>query len=464
MMEKSQSIVENSGLTPFLKKLTVFCSGGPFLDGYILIIISGALVQLEPLLKLDTQWTGLIGAASLAGLFIGGAFFGYITDLVGRQKMFEYDLAAIVILSVLQIFAQTPAQLVVERFLIGIAVGADYPIATSLLAEFAPKKYRGFVLGLLMVMWYIGAMLADIVGYLLINVPNGWRWMLGSAAIPALILMIGRMGTPESPRWLVSKNRIEEARKVMKQVYGPDADLADTEQQVVKTKYSKLFTDPHNLKSIVLIGGFWLCQLLPQYGIYTYGPKLLALFGLASGTKAMLGDIVISALFLIGVIPAIRWVDTLGRRPLIIGSFVFMSVGVGLLAVFSHGALWVIGLGFGIYALSSGGPSILQWIYPNELFPTEIRASATGLGTAISRVGACIGTYGMPIWLASIGLPNTMWILTGVSFLGLIVCIVLAPETRGLSLAEAASVSKSSDQKKEDGYLETTGTDTIDQK
>lgn len=439
-MEKHGSIIENSEFTPFLRKLTIFCSGGPFIDGYILIIISAALVQLGPELNLTAKWSGLIGAASLAGLFIGGGFFGYLTDIIGRKKMYIIDLLAMVILSIIQIFVDTPMQLMILRFLIGIAVGADYPIATSLLAEFAPKKYRALMLGLLMVMWYVGAMCANFVGYFLMDVPNGWRWMLGSAAIPAIILVIGRWGTPESPRWLVSKNRKEEALAVIRQVYGPEATLGDLEQETVATKFSKLF-EPIYLKRILFIGGFWMCQLLPQYAIYTFGPSILQMFGLASGKQAMLGDALLSVLFLIGVFPALRWVDTKGRRPLIIWSFVFMTIGMAILALLSNAAMWIIVVGFAFYALASGGPSILQWIYTNELFPTEIRATSVGIGTAISRIGACIGTFALPTWLATHGLVPTMWIMTGVTAVGLVVCIALAPETKGLNLSEAGGTA-----------------------
>lgn len=125
IMNNSKSLLEDTHITPFLKKLTVFCSGGSFLDGYILVIIGAALVQLGPQLHLNAYWTGLIGAVS--------------------------------ILSILQMFITSPMEIVILRFLIGVAVGADYPIGTSLLAEFAPKKHRGTMLGILQVMWFIGA-------------------------------------------------------------------------------------------------------------------------------------------------------------------------------------------------------------------------------------------------------------------------------------------------------------------
>jgi Sugar (and other) transporter len=237
------SAVEDSPLTPFLKRLTVYSSGGPFLDGYVLVIIGVALIQLEPHLALDAFWTGLIGASALVGLLLGGAVFGYVTDLTGRQLMYQIDLVAIIGFSVAQMFVANAWQLLLLRFLTGIAVGADYPIATSLLAEFSPRRYRGTLLGLLICAWYVGAVAASFVGYaLLATGPDAWRWMLGSAAAPALLLVLGRWNTPESPRWLISKGRCDKALEIVRTVWGPAATLADLQESDPQpTSYWKIF-------------------------------------------------------------------------------------------------------------------------------------------------------------------------------------------------------------------------------
>jgi putative MFS transporter len=436
---KSRSIVEETQFTPFLKRLTVFCCGGPFLDGYILVIIGAALVQLKPFLHMDAYMAGLSGAISLAGLFLGGAVFGYVTDLIGRKLMFTLDLLTIVICSIACMFISNIWHLLILRFVIGMAVGADYPIATSLLAEFAPKKQRGMLLGILQVFWFVGAVAADFVGYALIDMNNGWKFMLGSAAIPAIILVLGRWGTPESPRWLMSKNRVDEAREVMKKVYGPEADVDDLEQEVVTTKFSKIFEKGY-FSRLIFCGGFWLCSVLPLFAIYTFGPTILEQFNLAHGKAAMLGDSLLSVVFMIGCIISLWLINRMGRRPLIIWTFAIMAVGMLILGIFPNAAPGVIILGFCIYALASGGPADLEWIYPNELFPTEVRASAVGVATAISRIGAFLGTFGLPIWLEKMGVGPTMLIMAAVTIVGLILSIALAPETKGLTLAEAASI------------------------
>jgi putative MFS transporter len=440
-LANQSSGVEDSPLTPFLKRLTVYTSGGPFLDGYILTIIGMALLQLEPVLQLDAFWTGMIGAAALIGLLVGGAIFGYVTDLTGRQFMYQIDLVVIIIFSILQMFISTPWELVALRFLIGIAVGADYPIATSLLTEFSPRKYRGAMMGLLASAWYAGAVVAGIAGYLLLNTsPDAWRWMLGSAAIPALILAAGRWGTPESPRWLVGKGRTAEALTVIKQVYGSHASLADLDEiPSEKTQISRLL-EPEYFKKTMFVGLFWTFQVAPCFAIYTFAPQILAAFHLGSGNDWIIGYAVINIFFLTGTVASMSLVNHFGRRPLIIWSFTFMTLAMLVLGIAPGAPAWLIFLGFAVYAFFSGPPSTLDWIYPNELFPTSIRASAVGMVTAISRIGAAIGTFALPYSLKILGIGNTMLVSTLLTLLGLIVCIAWAPETRGLTLKEASTL------------------------
>jgi len=440
MTSTKQFSLEEVEVTPFLRRLTVCCSGGPFLDGYILVIIGVALPQLVGYLHLDAFWSGMIGTASLAGLFVGGTVFGYMTDLVGRKIMYILTPAILAVVSVAQMFVSTPMELVILRFIIGMVVGADYSIATALLTEFSPKKRRGMMIGILATMWFVGATAADFVGYYILDFSESWRWMLGSAVIPSVLLLAGRWGTPESPRWLVSKNRIVEALAVMKEVYGPEADIAALEQSAEKTRFSKLFEKGY-LSRTLFSGIYWSCHILPLYAIYTFGPTIMEQLHLGHGKQALLGDSVISFVFILGCLPAMALIESVGRRPLIIWSFVFMTLGMLILGIFPNAPAWVIMSGFAIYALAAGGPGILEWIYPNELFPTEVRASAVGMATGISRIGACLGIFALPHWLATLGIGTTMLIMTGVTFAGLVICIFMAPETRGLTLSQAGAVS-----------------------
>lgn len=424
-------------MSGFHQRITVYSSGGPFLDGYILAIVGIALTQMEPAMHLSSTWQGLIGGSALGGMFLGGAVFGYITDRVGRRLMYTLDLWVIVVMSLLQVFATNAGEVFVLRVVMGIAIGADYPIATALLAEFAPKKHRGSMLGLQIIAWYLGGTIAYIVGYMLLGLgPGAWRWMLASSAIPALALVLLRHGTPESPRWLMAHNRTEDARRVMNQVFGTQTELPPTPQD--KTSFALVFHGVY-LRRTMFVSLFWLFAIIPVFALEAFGPKILGSFGLATGNVANLGSAAINVVFLVGCIPALRLVESMGRRPLLIGSFVLMAIGLALVSLLPHPPIGLVVAGFVVYALASGGPNVLEWIYPNELYPTHIRASAVGVATSISRIGAFVGTFVLPFALVAIGIRTTMWIGAGVTMLGFLVALAWAEETRGKTLVEASA-------------------------
>jgi putative MFS transporter len=445
-MSATANLIDDAPLTRFHKKLTVFSSGGPFIDGYALSIIGIALITMTPGLHLTTGEIGMIGAASLVGIFFGGAIFGWLTDKIGRHKMYIADLIALAVFSVLNGFATEVWHVVLCRFLLGMAIGADYPIATSLLAEFLPKKYRGRLLGATFVVWAVGAAAAFAVGYLLRNFgPDAWRIMVASPAIFAIITLLCRLGTPESPRWLLSRGRRDEALAVIKQVYGQQYDLSDiASDSEVNTKRAK-FTDifkGHLWKRTLFVSIFWTAQVIPLFAVYTFAPDLLSSFGLTGDANLYGGSLLISMLFVIGGIPGLWLVERIGRRKLLLWSFGVIVVALASPAFIPdvHAAPLFIALA--IFALASGASSFLEVVYPNELFPTEIRATAVGFGTAISRVGSAASTYLMPAAIITFGAAGSLLIGAGISLIGLVATFILAPETANKTLHELTTKTK----------------------
>lgn len=430
-------LLDDVGMTPFLKRVTLFSAGGPFLDGYVLSIIGVALIQLTPALRLDAGWTALIGVAALAGLFLGTSVGGYLTDRIGRKRMFVVDIVGIAVLSAGTAFVAEPWQLVVMRFAIGVVIGADYPIATSLVAEFTPRRHRAVSMGLIAAAWYLGANVAYLIGYLLLDVDGGWRWMLASAVVPCLVILVGRWDIPESPRWLARQGRVDEARAIVHRVLGTDVELEP--EPAAPLPYAALFRRGY-LGKVLFVGTIWLCQAAPMFAIYTYGPQIMAELGFGERQVATLGEIVIGTFFLLGCIPAMFWANSLGRRRLLIVSFAIMTVALLVLGLMPSPAMLAVVACLGLYAFFSGGPGNLQWLYPNELFPTEIRASAVGAAMAVSRIGTVVSTYVLPGFLLAHGTGATMLAGAAISGLGLVVSVLAAPETRGLTLAESAAL------------------------
>jgi MFS transporter, putative metabolite transport protein len=434
------SVIDRARTTGFHRKLTLYSSGGPFIDAYVLSIIGVALVQAEGDLGLGSVEIGLIGAAALVGIFVGGLTFGYITDRVGRQTMYTIDLLLLIVGSILCLFVDAVWQLLALRFLLGVAIGADYPIATSLLAEFVPVRGRGFLLGALTLAWAAGAVTAYLVGYAMLGLgDDAWRWMLVTPAIPGIATVLLRLGTPESPRWLLSKGRVEEAREVVTEVYGSDAGLEDLpEEEAVETNFSKVWRQPY-LSRMIFAGLYWMLQVTPLYAVITYGPSIFEELGFGEGNQTYIVAAVIEIAFLVGTVPAMFASERMGRRSLSLWCFSLMAVGLTLAAV-APGQPAAVLIGFGAYAIFSGGPFILQWIYPNEIFPTDVRATAFGIATAVSRIGAASGTFLVPLSIDHWGIGTTLFIAVGLTLAGALITWAMAPETKDLSLAEAAGV------------------------
>ena len=438
----------------FLNKLTVYCGGTNLLDGYILAAIGPALLHLEPLLQLNSFWRGAIGSAAFIGILIGGPIFGYLSDKIGRKIPFIAIPIAMAVLSILSMFVSSAEQLFAVRLLLGMVIGSDYPSVTAYLSEYSPADRRGTMIGCLMIMWICGMTLGEVVGYIVYDMESNWQILLGITAIPALILAFLRRNYPESPRWLKNKNRLEEADRVLKDVYGPEASVSMLEEATVNSSYSELFT-PRYLKRVIFAGVFWATQVLPMFAIYIFGPSMLKAIKLSEGRDLLLGDSVIGIIFVVGVVLGTLIIEKFGRRPLIIWSFVGMALGLFVLGIISEPPFWLIVTGFTVYALASGPPNVLDWVYPNELFPTEIRAAGVGLATAISRLGPVLGTFCLPSYLEAFGIQVTMLTMVGVVGIGLLACIFMAPETRGLDLSEASgAIPIGTSQKIEEEFAE----------
>ncbi|MSD89400.1 MFS transporter, partial [Escherichia coli] len=267
---------------------------------------------------------------------------------------------------------------------------------------------------------------------------GGWRWMLGSAAIPCLLILIGRFELPESPRWLLRKGRVKECEEMMIKLFGEP--VAFDEEQPQQTRFRDLFNRRH-FPFVLFVAAIWTCQVIPMFAIYTFGPQIVGLLGLGVGKNAALGNVVISLFFMLGCIPPMLWLNTAGRRPLLIGSFAMMTLALAVLGLIPDMGIWLVVMAFAVYAFFSGGPGNLQWLYPNELFPTDIRASAVGVIMSLSPIGTIVSTWALPIFINNYGISSTMLMGAGISLFGLLISVAFAPETRGMSLAQTSNMT-----------------------
>ncbi|NSX16581.1 MFS transporter [Cupriavidus taiwanensis] len=432
--------IEDLPTSRFHKRIALVAAGGPFCDGYLLGIIVVALPFIAQDLALNALQIGLVGAASLVGMFVGGVVFGPMTDRFGRQKMYVLNLAVFVICSLAHLVVEDVTALFVLRFVMGIALGADYPIATALAAEFLPRKLRGPVLASLVLLLWVGYTLSLATGLLVSDSPSSvWRYILASAAIPSMIFLLLRLNVPESPRWLISAGRTEDARRVVAEHLGKQVDFAAlvAETRVSTSRRGLGLSSIRELlargygRMLVFCSIFWMCQIAPSFAIKTFQPMLLKSLGV---TQPLAGSLVIISFAIVGTAIGMFIVNRVGRRTLCLASFVLATLALFLLGTPMSGiAAVAIGL-FILFTMAEAAGSGLQFIYPNEIFPTDLRATGMGLAMSASRIGAAAGTFLLPTVLTRFGSATGLMIAGGISLVGLLLSVRMAPETRDVSL------------------------------
>lgn len=425
--------LDSPKLRRFQRKVTLLSAAGTFLDGFDLTIIAVAMPLILEQWDINPWVKGFITSSAVIGSFFGAMWLGNLTDKYGRKAMYVIDLLSFVIFGALTAFAVTPWQLILFRFLLGLGIGADYPISATLVSEFSPTGQRGRHSTSLGAMWFVGAVAAYIVGILL--QPFGdmaWRYMFLVGAAIALIVFIFRVTLPESPRWLVSKGREAEAREIMKQITGHEVIFeqpTNTKQKLTLAFSKKL------LRRTFFVCGFWFCYASAYYGISMYTPTILQPFSHGSLLLNNIGAGTVSVLGLIGALIGLNLVDKWGRRPLILTSFTGLTLALIVLALNPNPTFMFLVLLFSVAVLFANmGGGILNFVYPVELFPTSIRASVSGLATAVSRIGSILGIFVFPNLVAAWGNSKALWFFAILGFVGLMISAYLAPETKGKTL------------------------------
>ncbi|MDF7675070.1 MFS transporter [Acetobacteraceae bacterium ESL0709] len=436
--------IEDVPLNSFHQRLTISCALGWLLVGYVVSIIGVASIQLKQALHLSESWSGIIGGSALIGMFMGGFIGGTLTDRFGRQKLYFVFPTVVIICSLLMFVVQNGATLLILRIITGLTVGIEYTAAGSLLTEFLPKAYRGSRVSMLSILWFGGAALAYVVGYLILGThsPQAWRFILASPAIIGAITLLFRVGAPESARWLISKNRPAEAEQTIKSVFGEEFSLRNLETGASSGKSLSLgeAIKKGYGKRIFFVMAFWASAVIPVFAVYAFVPELLESLKL-TGSMTVYGSVGVTATFVVGCWGATKLIDYIGRRTMLLHSLFWSGIALLALGIFPTAPAWIILIFFCFYAVMTGGAQVLEFVYPNELFPTEIRASAVGIGSSTSSFSSAIGTWLVPIALNTIGIGNTMLVAAGITFAGFAISYMLAPETRSMSLEQASSLS-----------------------
>lgn len=424
-------------LNAFHIKIAGLTFGAHFTEGYTIGTIGYALGSLNKQVPLDAFWMGLLGASALIGILVGSLVFGSLSDKLGRQKIFLFSFLIITAAAFAQFWATTPAMLVALRVLIGFGMGGDFAVGHAMLAEFSPRKHRGTLLGSFNVVWTVGYVIANVLGMHYADAsPEAWRWLLASAGVPAILVLILRIGTPESPRWLLERGRVDEANRIVRRYFGPntfvDAGLCDHSSS--RGGFARLFR-PDLIRRTLFNCVFFMCIVLPYFAIYTFLPSILKAINLSEGSGA---DLLLNALLILGALLGIWLTIKLSRRSFLIGSFAVCALALLAMAVLPTSAPALLIISFGVFTLTMSAFCNLVGVFPPECFPTEARACGVGLSIACSRLGSAIGTFLLPIGVAQAGIQMAMLALAAVLLVGMLVSIAWAPETKHLTLSQAS--------------------------
>ncbi|MDG6929273.1 MAG: MFS transporter [Nitrososphaerota archaeon] len=444
MPDSILSAMDSQKMSKFHGVITVLAAMGVFLDGYDISIISVALLFIKPEFNTTPYELGLIGAATSLGMLFGAMAFGYMSDKFGRRIMFLWDLLFFVVFAILSALAQNTVQLIVFRFLLGIGLGADYALSTTIVAEFSPARSRGKLLAGNLLAWWVGSAVAYVTGLALL--PLGavsWRYMIALGVIPALAVIVGRKWLPESPRWLISHGQADKAAQVVERLTGKKVTPSEIEsaydaEKSAKVPVKELFSKSL-IRSTAFVWGFWFAFDFVFYGIGIFTPSLLQALGLKGITAAVQASVFIAILEVCASTLSLFLMDRLGRRTITAVGFLVGGVALITLAlIYPPAALPMLVL-FPLYAFFLAfGPGTTDFVYSVELFPTRVRSTGQASSTAVSRVGAVISIFFFPSLLLFWGVPNSLIFFGIVGLLGFLVTLVLGVETKRKSLEEIA--------------------------
>ncbi|MGC1308279.1 MAG: MFS transporter [Phormidesmis sp.] len=447
-----QSLLDSASLTRPMWMLWVLSAGLIALDGFDFFIIGVAMPFIQRDFGLSAGWVGAIATAALAGALVGSLTLGPITDKVGRQRMLVIDIGLFVIASAATALAWNAWSLLIFRFLVGVGIGADYPISVSYITENIPKRFRGRMVIGAFSFQSVGALLGALVGWVTIwgfqqvapklAIAYAWRWMLGVGIV--LSVMVGGLRLLfllESPSYYLAKGNYEEASKAASQLlektvhFEPASELAQSKHPDSKNLgYADLFSVDYR-RQTALASIPWFLQDIATYGIGIFTPTIIAALAFADEGDLLMqemasarGAAMVNVFLVVGFLLAVLLINRVGRVPLQMIGFVGMAVGLWVLAS-SGNQMGLLLTGFILFNLMMNlGPNSTTFLLSGEVFPPAIRASGAGLAGAIAKSGAVIGALALPILQQQIGVPGLLKLLA-------IACLLAALVTYALRTA-----------------------------
>jgi MFS transporter, SP family, galactose:H+ symporter len=411
-------------------------------------VISGAQQFLQKDFGIGDDALGVIVSVMMVGAALGALVAGWLSSQLGRKRTLILGAALFVGGSVLCGVAWTPHVLIAGRLVLGVAIGLASFTAPLYLAEIAPESIRGAMISLYQLMITIGILVA-FLSDTAFSYSGNWRWMLGVIAIPGALFLLGVAFLPESPRWLMMRNRQPEAEQVLHKLLGSNDAIAREigeirEQLKTPQRGIHMFFQNRNFRRSVGLGVLLqvMQQLTGMNVVMYYAPRIFQDMGYNTESQmwftAVVGLVNVLATFI-----AIGLVDKLGRKPILYIGFVVMALGLGVvgsmmhLGIHSHGQqLFTVGmlLIFIVGFAMSAGPLI--WTLCSEIQPLKGRDFGIGCSTFTNWVANSLVGYSFLPLLNGIGQAQTFWLYAAFNAVFIALTFWLVPETKGVTLEQ----------------------------
>ncbi|XP_024444641.1 inositol transporter 1 isoform X2 [Populus trichocarpa] len=436
--ERRMSYFSNS----YVIGLTVAAGIGGLLFGYDTGVISGALLYIKDEFEVVNQSSFLqetIVSMALVGAIIGAAGGGWINDAYGRKKATLLADVVFAAGSIVMAAAPNPYVLILGRLFVGLGVGIASVTAPVYIAEASPSEVRG---GL---------------------VPGTWRWMVGVAAVPAVIQFCIMLCLPESPRWLFMKDNKAKAIAILSKIYDvarlqDEIDhLSITEEEECQKRNDVKISDVFKSKEIRLafLVGAGLQAFQQFTGINTvmyYSPTIVQMAGFSSNQLALLLSLVIAAMNAAGTVLGIYLIDHFGRKKLAISSLAGVIASLFILAGAFFGKSsgssnelygWIAVLGLALYiACFSPGMGPVPWTVNSEIYPEQYRGICGGMSATVNWISNLIVAQTFLSIAEAVGTGSTFLMLAGIAVLAVVFVIMYVPETMGLAFVEVEQIWK----------------------
>jgi len=426
---------------------------GGFLFGYDTAVIAGAIGALRDHFHLTAAQQGWAGASAIYGCLPGALAAGFLADRFGRKRLL---LACAVLYAgsgLWSAVAGTFPSFLLSRLAGGLAIGISSMVCPTYIAEISPERRRGFLGTLFQLGIVVGIFLVFFInqqiqaqGDVAWNTSLGWRWMLGSESMPAIVFLGLLAWVPESPRWLALRGDSAAAEAVLARVAGPSEAPRELASILAagaegQAPFAALFASAHRRPLTIAVGLAVLSQASGINAIMYYAPEVFKSAG-ASTNAAFASAVSVGAVNLAFTFVALALIDRVGRRPLLLAGAAVQTFALALVGVSfgaadpGPGTLIAVLAYIAAFAVAMGP---IPWVLISEIFPGSIRGRAVAVGVGAIWAACLAVAQSFPVLNEQLGPSITFWIYAGCSLLSLVFVFALVPETKGRRLEDIAA-------------------------